>query len=210
MDEETSLVRVRARESLARAGLVSGLIAGIPLFGVLYWLSASQGSWRRVLVFHVLVVAIGAFAWIRYTGAFTAVTPTRLIKQAFFLTRVVDRSLIASTKIGQTWRPGSSESVPQLLVLDAEGECLTRLRGAYWSLESMETVAGALGVPCSVESHPVTLREFYEQHPRAAYWYEGKTWVAIAGVAVAFAGAFVIMSWIMMAIGAPSSLSLTP
>jgi hypothetical protein len=210
MDEATTLVTVRPRESLARAGLVAGLVAGVPLFGVLYWLSASQGSWRRVLVIHVLIVGISAFAWIRYTGSYTEVTTDRLIKQAFFKRRVVDRERIASTVIGQTWRPGSSETVPQLLALDRDGQCLTRLRGAYWSLESMQTIAGALGVPCAMESHPVTLKEFYEEHPHAAYWYEGKAWVGIVGVVAAFAGAFVVVSWIMMAIGSHSLFSLTP
>lgn len=210
MDEETALVAVRPRESLARAGLIAALVAGVPLFGVLYWLSASQGSWRRVLVIHVLIVGLSAFAWIRYHGSYTEVTPEQLIKQAFFKRRVVDRELIGSTLIGQTWRPGSSETVPQLLVLGHDGECLVRLRGAYWSQEAMEAVAASLAVHCVRESHPVTLKEFYEEHPHAAYWYEGKAWVSIAGVIAAFAGAFVVVSWIMMAIGSHSLFSLTP
>lgn len=204
------VLRVLPRRSLLRAGLVSALVAGLPLFSVLYWLSASQGSWRRVLVVHVLAVTIGVFAWIRYHGAYLDVTADRLVKQGFFRLRVVERSAIASVVLSQTWRTGSSEAVPQLVVLDEDGVCIGRLRGAFWTRESMESVAEALQVPVHVEPDTISLREFYELHPGSAYWYEGRPWISAAGVAVAFAGAFVVMSWIMLAIGAPSAFSLTP
>ncbi|MDO7881006.1 hypothetical protein [Antiquaquibacter soli] len=203
-------MRVTPRESLAHTGLIASLVGGIPLFGVLYWLSASQGSWRRVLAVHVVAVAVVAFGWIRHRGAFAEVTATRVIKQAFFRRHVIDRDRIASALIGHTWRPGSSEAVPQLLLRDADDRTLLRLRGTFWTLTSMESLVDAVRVPVTVDPETISLREFYEAHPDSAYWYEGRPWVSVLGIAVAFAGAFVIMSWIMFAIGVPSTLSLTP
>jgi hypothetical protein len=200
-------VLVRPRASLARTGLIAMAIGGLPLFGVLYWMSALQGSWRRVLVVHIIVIVIAGLAWIRHSNAYAEVTETRVIKQAFFGFDSVDRSSVASAVIAQTWRPGSSEAVPQLLLLDADGNRLIRFRGTFWSLESMEEVVSALGVTVTFEKEPVSLREFFEAHPTAAYWYEGKPWVAAVGIVVAFASAFAIMSWIMIAIGAPSALT---
>ncbi|MDZ4044270.1 MAG: hypothetical protein U1E32_00645 [Rhodoglobus sp.] len=210
IDANTVLARVRPRESLVRAGAVALVIGGIPLFGVLYWLSLAQGSWRRVLAVNVTVAAIALFAWIRHRRAYTEVGESQLVKQAYLRRRVVDRDRIASTLIAHTWRPGSSESIPQLLVLDRAGECLVRLRGTVWSLESMETIAEALGVPSTVETHTMTLREFYAEHPNTAYWYEGRPWITVAGIVAGFAVAFLATSWIMMAIGAPSALVFVP
>ncbi len=204
---DAATVRVRPRASLARTGLIAIAIGGLPLFGVLYWLSASQGSWRRVLVVHVVAIAIAGLAWVRHFNAYAEVTQTRVSKQAFFSYESVDRSAVATAVIAQTWRPGSSESVPQLLLLDAQGTRLIRFRGTFWSIESMEKIVSALGVTVALDKEPMSLPEFFEAHPTAAYWYEGKPWVAAAGIVVAFAGAFVIMSWIMIAIGAPSALT---
>lgn len=210
IDANTLVARVRPRESLVRAGLVALVIGGIPLFGVLYWLSLAQGSWRRVLAVNIVAAAIAAFAWMRHHRAYTEVTASHFIKQAYFRRRTVPRERIAATLIAHTWRPGSSEAIPQLLILDSAGQCLVRLRGTVWSLESMQTLATALAVPSFVEPETMTLREFYAENPSTAYWYEGKPWVAVAGVLVGFEGSFVATSWIMTAIGAPSALNFMP
>lgn len=210
IDANTVLAHVRPRESLVRAGVIALVIGGIPLFSVLYWLSYSQGSWRRVLAVNIAVAAVALFAWIRHRRVYTEVGESELVKQAYLRRHIIDRERIASTLIAHTWRPGSSESIPQLLVLDRAGECLIRLRGTVWSLEAMETIAEALVVPSTVETHTMTLREFYAEHPNSAYWYEGRPWITVAGIAVGFALAFLGTSWIMMAIGAPSALVFVP
>lgn len=210
MLDDGAVVRVRPRESLVRTGLVASVVGGVPLLAVLYWLSLVQGSWRRVLVVHVLAVVVLLLAWLRHRGSFAEVTRTHLIKQAFFRRRVVEREQIASAIIVHTWRAGSSDAVPQLLIRDAAESTLVRFRGAFWSMEAMETIAHGLQVPVTIAPETMTLPEFYAEHPHSAYWYEGRLWVTVAGVVVAFAGAFLVMSWIMLAIGAPGALGLVP
>ena len=47
------------------------------------------------------------------------------------------------------------------------------MRGAFWSRDDMLRIAEAIGAPLTVETEPMTLKEFYALHPGTAYWYEG-------------------------------------
>lgn len=201
-------VRVRPRASLGRAWLYSAIVAGVPLFGVLYWISAEQGNWRRVLVVQVILVFVAALIWTRHAGAFTEVGEQTVTKQAFFGSAIVPRDRIATARMLSTWRQGSSESIPQLLLLDPQGTTLLRMDGTFWDAESMERIARGVGVPIERDEAPSATKEFLTDHPTAAYFYEGRPWIAVLGISVAFAGAFLIMSWIMYAIGVPTALSL--
>jgi hypothetical protein len=206
--DESDRVRVLPRASLGRAWLIAALVSGLPLFSVLYWLSMEQGSWRRVLVVQVILVVIAALIWTRHTGAFTEVGERTVTKQAFFGSTIVPRDRITEARLVTTWRHGSSEAVPQLLLLDEHGHTLLRMDGTFWDQESMERIAAATGVTVTHEVEPSAAKEFLTEHPTAAYFYEGRPWIAILGISLAFATAFVVMSWIMYAIGAPSALGM--
>ena len=208
VDDSGLPVSVRPRDSLGKTWLLAVLIAGVPLFGALYWLAYEYGSWRQVLVFQIIAIAITALVWVRHHGAFAQVTSTTIMKQAFFTGTVVPRSDVASVVLLDTWRPGISESTREMLVKDADGHTVLRLSGTFWSVESMDAMAKALGVRIIHEATPVTSKEFLAAHPGAAYWYEGKAWVAVVGISLAFASAFLLMSFIMHAIGSPSALHL--
>lgn len=201
-------VRVRPRASLGRAWLYSALVAGVPLFGVLYWISAEQGNWRRVLVVQVILVFVVAIVWTRHAGAFAEVGERTVTKQAFFGSSIVPRDRIATARMMSTWRQGSSEAIPQLLLLDADGRTLLRMDGTFWDADSMERIARAVGVPIERDEAPSATKEFLAENPTAAYFYEGRPWIAVLGISLAFAGAFLVMSWIMYAIGVPTVVSL--
>jgi len=198
---------VRPRRSLGRAWLTAAIIGGIPLFGALYWLASQGGDWRQVLVVQIVFIGVGALVWVRHTGAFAQVTDDTITKQAFFSGSVVNRADVASIVIAATWRPGSTDSTREMLLKDASNTTLMRFGGAFWSPNSMDTLAASVGAPIIHEENPVTAKEFLAQHPDATYWYEGKIWVAVTGIVVAFGVAFIAMSWIMHAIGADSVLS---
>lgn len=206
--DESDRVRVLPRASLGRAWLIAAIVAGLPLFGVLYWLSMEQGSWRRVLVVQVLLVVAAALIWTRHTGAFAEVGERTVTKQAFVGSAIVPRDRIAEARIVTTWRHGSSEAVPQLLLLDSDGHTLLRMDGTFWDLDSMQRIAAATGVTVTHDVEPRAAKEFLTEHPTAAYFYEGRPWIAILGISLAFATSFVVMSWIMYAIGAPIALGM--
>ena len=207
-DSSTLRASVRPRRSLGRAWLSAAIIGSIPLFGALYWLASQGGDWRQVLVVQVVAIGLGALVWVRHAGAFAQVTDTTITKQAFFSGFVVNRADVASVVIANTWRPGSTDSHREMLLKDASGATLMRFGGSFWSTAAIDALVEGIGAPVVHDETPVSSKEFLALHPGAAYWYEGKAWVAVAGIVVAFAFAFVAMSWIMHAIGADSVLSL--
>ncbi|NYF11693.1 hypothetical protein HDC94_002849 [Leifsonia sp. AK011] len=208
MDSTTTpVVSVRPRRSLGRAWLAAAIIGGIPLFGAMYWLASQGGEWRQVLVVQIVMIGVGALVWVRHTGAFAQVTESTITKQSFVAGSVVQREDVASVVMVETWRPGSSDSHAEMLLKDSTGHTLMRFDGTFWSAQSMATLTEAIGAPVVHESAPVTSKEFLAQHPGAGYWYEGKLWLAIVGIVLAFGVAFLGMSWIMHAIGATSIMN---
>jgi hypothetical protein len=204
----STTIRVAARGSVLRNTIYAAVAAGIPLFGVLYWLSLAQGIWLRVLVVQVIYTGLVVLIAVRHFGAFVEVTSTTITKQALFVRTTLNRSDAASSYLADTHTSNSPDLLPQLLVLDANGGRLLRMRGTFWSREDMLRVAEAIGVPLTMESEPMTLKEFYARHPGAAYWYEGKLWLAIVGIVLAFGFAYLAVTWLMVAIGVPSVWSL--
>lgn len=208
MESTTSqVVSVRPRRSLGRAWLAAAVIGSVPLFGALYWLASQDGEWRQVLVVQIVMIGAGALIWVRHAGAFAQVTESTITKQSFLAGTVVRREDVASIAMVETWRPGSSDSHPEMLLKDSSGHTVLRFDGTFWSPKAMATLAEGIGAPVVTESVPVTSKEFLAQNPGAGYWYEGKLWLAIVGIVVAFGVAFLGMSWIMHAIGANSIMN---
>lgn len=196
-------VLIRPRRSLLRTGLVAVIVAGVPLFAVLYWLAVSQGSWQRVLIVEVILLACCAVLWWRFRVSFVRVDGTLLTKQAFAHRTVVERADVATILLAETYRGTSSDTIPQLLALDAAGARLLRLRGTFWAREDMVRIAEAIGAPITTELVPMTSREYYLLHPGVAYWYEGRPWLAVVGILIAGAIAAATISWLMSAAGVP-------
>jgi len=200
-------VRVRPRRSLLRNGLIATAVGGVTIFAALYWLAIAQGSWLRVLVLQAIVVAVAAVLWLRFRAGFVEVRDGTITKQPFGRRVVVDRSLVASTVIARVSGTNATDITPQLVALGRDGECVFRMRGIFWSLESMTEIAEAIGAPVLHETEPMTSREFYRTYSGVAYWYEGKPWLAAAGVGLALGASLIIMSWLLGAIGASTASS---
>ena len=209
MDSNNStLSSVRPRRSLGRAWLAAAIVGSVPLFGALYWLASQGGDWRQVVVVQVVAIGFGALVWVRHSGAFAQVTDSTITKQSLLASRVIRREDVTSIVMAQTWRPGSSDSHREMLLKGSGGATLLRFDGTFWGPKSMDSLATSLGVPVIVDNTPVTVKEFLARHPGARYWYEGKPWLTIVGIVLAFGVAFLGMSWIMHAVGADSLLSI--
>jgi len=174
---------------------------------VLYWLAIEQGSWLRVLMLHLIVLAIVAVLWWQFLATYVDVTGQQITKVTLVGRRVIDRADVASVVIRHTHKSSSSDDIPQLISLDASGRRLFRMRGTFWSFEDMESVANAIAAPVSVETDAVSVAEFYAEFPSAPYWYEGRLWIFILSVIFGLGLSFLTMSWIMSATGGPSILS---
>lgn len=194
---------IRPRESLLRNGLISSIAAGVPLFGVLYWMAFDQGTWGSVFVVQFVFLLFVVIGVIRFHAAYVTVTETSITKQAFATRTVVDRDEVANVLIAHTYRNGSSDTIAQFVARSADGSTLFRLRGVYWSVEGMQTVADAIGAPVFTENDPLTMEEFYRIVPDAPYWYEGKPALVIGGIVAAFIASLGVVSWLMTALGLP-------
>ncbi len=177
----TTSVLVKPRLSLVRTAFLSIVLGMLPIFGVLYWFGAQHGSWPLVLVVHVVLVALSVAAMLRQLTVFTAVSNGELIGRGIFspmvrvpLERIANVTLVL-TYVGQTPDP-----VQQLLVRDASGRRLFRMRGNFWHQGDLAAVAAALPVAPTVVKEPISMSDFFRLYPGSAYWFENRPAVRIA------------------------------
>ncbi len=204
MTATVTTVQVRPRRSLLTTAFVSIVLAMIPVFGVLYWFAVLHGSWWLVFVVH-LAITVACLATLgRQLTVFTAVTGTELIGRGIFSPLLrVPLSDIASAVIVPTYIGQSPDAVPQLLVRDASGARLFRMRGSFWSTDDLRAVADALPVPPTLVQEPMGIREFYRTYPGSAYWFQNRPALWIAVIALAVLLTVVVAAWVMTILGMP-------
>jgi hypothetical protein len=71
-----------------------------------------------------------------------------------------------------TYRGALADTVPQLFVCDPAGKQLIRLRGQFWSRESMQLIASTLDVPLTQLDRPLQNNELRALYPGLLYWFE--------------------------------------
>ena len=171
---ETTSVTVRVRRSLLAQGIAALLALSIPIMIVLYWLTIPAGTWGWVGAAQVLVLAAVLVAAYRYTRVSITVTPTTAIEVRFFggetRTNIADIERVIMLEMHRTM---ASQSRLQMFVLDAAGKPLLRMRGEYWSRNSINRIAAQLSAaPIEHIDHPVTLDELQTSRPEMLYWFE--------------------------------------
>lgn len=200
----TALVTVRPRRSLIMTGFISIAVAMVPVFGVLYWFSIEHHSWPAVLVVHVLVTLLAIVIAVRQMMVHSAVTETELIGNGIFTPMVrVPLSQIASVDLVETYVGQTPESVTQLLVRDASGRRLFRMRGNFYPDGALASIAAALPVSPEVISEPISIAEFFRAYPGSAYWFERRPVLRFAVFVAALGIALVIAAWVMTILGMP-------
>ena len=199
---DTTVVTVRPRRSLLRTGFISIVLAMVPVFGVLYWFSIEHGSWLVVFVVHVIVSLAALAVMVRQTMVHSAVTETELIGNGIFSPMVrVPLDSIAKVDLIETYVGQAPESVTQLLVRDADGNRLFRMRGGFYPPGALQQIAAALPVKAETTSEPIGLTEFFRTYPGSAYWFEHRPVLRIVAFAVGLAGALAIAAWVMTILG---------
>lgn len=204
----TTVVSVRPKRSLLRTGFVSIVLAMIPVFGVLYWFSIEHGSWLIVFVVH-LAITIAAFGILaRQMMVHSAVTDTELIGNGIFTRMVrVPLDAIAKVDLVETYVGQAPESVTQLLVRDADGKRLFRMRGSFYEDGALPAIAAALPVKADVIEEPIGITEFFRTYPGSAYWFEHRPILRIVVFVVALVLALAIAAWVMTILGMPVGFS---
>ena len=204
MSETTTVVTVRPRRSLLTTGVVSVALAMIPVFGVLYWFAFEHGSWLVVLAVHIVVIVVACLILVRQTTVYSAVTDTELVGRGIFSPLIrVPLTEIAQVDLVDTYVGQAPESVTQLLVRDADGKRLFRMRGSFYHDGDLQKIAAALPAKPDVVTEPIGLTEFFRAYPGSAYWFEHRPVLRIVVFAVALAAALAIAAWVMTILGMP-------
>lgn len=201
---DPAVVTVRPRRSLLTTGFVSIVLAMIPVFGVLYWFSIEHGSWPIVVIVHGIVILAAVIVLVRQTTVYSAVTETELVGRGIFSPLIrVPLSSIAAVDLVETYVGQAPESVTQLLVRDAEGRRLFRMRGNFYHSGDLAKLAAALPVPATVVPEPINLTEFFRTYPGSAYWFEHRPVLRIVVFVVALMAALAVAAWVMSLLGMP-------
>ena len=201
---DTTVVTVRPRRSLLRTGFISIVLAMVPVFGVLYWFSIEHGSWLVVFVVHVIVSLAALAVMVRQTMVHSAVTETELIGNGIFSPMVrVPLDAIAKVDLIETYVGQAPESVTQLLVRDADGKRLFRMRGSFYQPGALQQIAAALPVKAETTSEPIGLTEFFRTYPGSAYWFEHRPVLRVVVFGLALAIAIALAAWVMTILGMP-------
>jgi hypothetical protein len=177
------LIRIKPRAGLLGTAAVTSLLVTSPLFGVLYWFAIPAGRWPVVVVAHVVVLIGCVLVGARQLTVFAEVRDGRLVGNGIFSpTEVVELDRIAVVDLVGTYVGLKPAPVPQLLVRDAEGRRLFRLRGNFWHAGDLDRIAEALPVPTTAASEPIDLKEFFRRYPGSAYWFENRPVLLVAAI----------------------------
>lgn len=163
--------RLRPLADVFRQGILACLVFMIPVFVVLFAMTVPDGPWELVLICQILIsVAILISSW-RFFKLAIVISPETVAERGFFrLHREFPRSDIGSMLFVNTY--SGREVHPQLFVRDHGGALLIRMRGQFWSRDSMDQLVEALDVPVQLIEDPMTVEELRDTIPEGLYWFE--------------------------------------
>jgi hypothetical protein len=178
----------------------------IPIFGVLYWFGAQHDTWQIVLAVHLVILVGCALVLWRQSRVFSAVTETHVSGRGIFSPMVnVPLEQIASVTIVPIYVGQAPEPTEQLLIRDAAGHRLFRMRANYWNPGDLNAVASALPVKPTVVTDAISSKEFFHQYTGSAYWFENRPIIAVLVVAgfalIAITITVLVMSVLGMKVG---------
>lgn len=186
---------LRPYPALFRQGLIACIAFLTPVFVVLYWITVPSGPWRVVVGVQAVATAIVSLAAYAYFGTAIWVAPGEISERGFFGRRTrFERESIGSVILTHTYSGPDLTPIPQLFVCGHDGKQLVRMRGQFWSRESMDAVVSALGVPVTINDDPVSLADLRRDSPNLLYWFERRpVMLALVFSALIAAAGFIIV-----------------
>jgi hypothetical protein len=193
---DRTVVRIAPRRSLLFSALVSIIVVLVPVSAVLYWFAIPRGQAMWIGLMQAIVIIAALLLLCRQLTVDSVVAGGELRGRGIFSPMVrVPLEKIATVDVVPVYVGQSAETVPQVLVRDAEGRRLFRLRGTFWHAEDLTALTDALPVAARVATEPMSHAEFFAAYPGSAYWFENRPWL-MAGLLVA-----VILASVGVAVG---------
>jgi hypothetical protein len=177
----------------------------LPVFVAVFWFSIPRGTWPRTLVALIVVSLVYLVASRLLARASIRVTADCVTENGLLGGRTrVPAKRIVSLVILETYRGNSLDTDLQLFAFDPAGDRLIRMRGPYWSRESIEIMAAAFDVPTRRIEGPITVLELRRRYRDSLYWFE--RWPALGFLSVA--GFTAALSLTLIVLMSPGMLTL--
>jgi len=178
--------RLRPNRSLFWQGVAAVLGFLVPVSCALYFLSVPDGPWMIVLYCQIAVVVLFGLSVISYRSTGFWVARTGIAERGFFgVWTYVPADAIGTILFANTYRGSGSDTACQLFICDHDGKQLLRMRGQFWSAESMRLVADTLDIPLTELGESVSKSELLDRYPGLLYWFERHPLVIASLIAAA-------------------------
>jgi hypothetical protein len=194
-------VLLRPHGHLFRQGVIASIAFMVPVFVVLYFLTIPRGTWAAVIVTQVLASAVVGLAAVAFFRVGIWVDAHGLTERGFFgFKRHVPIEEIGSIVRADTFDASGTRTFPQLFVCNHDGRQLVRMRGQFWSRESMDTVIRTLDVPFDPFAQALSTSELRSDHPDLLYWFERHPVLAALSFALATAALGALLLFVVAAV----------
>lgn len=173
---------VRPRRRLLRDGLLAIGLVVVALGAPLLLFAVPNGTVAVVIAAVGVIIGLCVGGALDFARAAITIHDGMLEKRSFLRPAMrVPLESVSIVHVLPVVPAGTTLAVPQLLALDAAGRRVFRMRGQYWSSAAIDVVAEASRAPVVRADEPLTVREFHDAWPQAAYWYENRPGLAALG-----------------------------
>ena len=197
-------VRLRPRRGLLWSGVLVLIIVPLPIVATLVTLGVPNESWPIALISGAISIVVFFTGLYLFLTTEIVISSTQITERGFF-SRSVSTSISAvnSVVLAHTFSISSSETLPQLIVRNDRNDRILRMRGIFWTEQTMREAAAAIGSPLEEPVDAVTPRQFFEQYSGSAYWFENRRGLGVALVAVIGLGCIGGVLGLMRLLGLP-------
>jgi len=198
--ETDSVVVLRPQRSAFYQGLSSTLAFLVPLSSSFYFTGAFAGP--RVAIFgcQLAIVTAALIATIFFFRTQIRVDVSGIAERGFFGRWLyVPAHQIDMILIGRTYRSSGTDTAAQLFICDSDGQQLLRLRGQFWSTNSMRVLAETLEMPTTQLGSAVTTKELLDRYPHLLYWFEKQPIVVTLGITLFVAIGLTLLQLLIIA-----------
>ena len=197
-------LRLRPRLGLLLSGVLVLIIVPLPIVATLITLGLPNGSWPIALICGAISIVVFFTGLYLFHTTEIVISPTQITERGFFSRSTsTPISEVNSLVLAHTFSSSSSETLPQLIVRNYHDDRILRMRGIFWTEQSMREAAAAIGSPLEEPADAVTSRQFFEQYSGSAYWFENRRGLGVALVAVIGLTCIGVVLGLMKLLGLP-------
>ena len=197
-------VRLRPRRGLLWSGVLVLVIVPLPIVATLITLGTPSEFWPIALIGGAISFIVFFIGLYLFRTTEIVISSTQIIERGFF-SRAVSTpiSAVNSLVLAHTFSVSSSETLPQLIARNDRNDRILRMRGIFWTEQTMREAAAAIGSPLEEPVDAVTSRQFFEQYSGSAYWFENRPGLGVIIVIAIGLACIVVVLGLMRLLGLP-------